>query len=128
MKSQAAEVSRYAINGLIATAVHYGVLTANLSLLELESAGLANFIAAIFGIATSFLGSRYYVFNRTTGSIVQQMLKFSGLYGVIAALHGLLLFVWTDWHGMDYRLGFLLATVMQVSLSYLGNKLLVFKA
>lgn len=128
MKQQAAEVSRYVINGLVATAVHYGVLTVNLELLQFKSAGLANFVAATFGIATSFLGSRYYVFNRTTESILQQALKFSGLYGAIAALHGLLLFAWTDWHGLDYRFGFLFATGIQVSLSYIGNKFLVFKA
>lgn len=128
MKSQAAEISRYAINGIIATVVHYGVLTANLGFLEFKSAGLANFVAAIFGIITSFLGSRYYVFSRTEESIVQQAVKFSGLYGAIAVLHGLLLWLWTDWYGLDYRVGFLFATSIQMSLSYLGNKFLVFKA
>lgn len=128
MKSRAAEALRYAINGLVATAVHYGALTVNLSLLGFKSAGLANFVAAIFGIATSFLGSRYYVFNQTTESIQQQALKFSGLYGAIAALHGLFLLVWADWYDLDYRVGFIFATIIQVSLSYLGNKFLVFKA
>ncbi|NVK01962.1 MAG: GtrA family protein [Oceanospirillaceae bacterium] len=128
MKSQVLEVSRYAINGLVATVVHYSVLTVNLSLLEFESAGLANFFAAIFGITVSFLGSRYYVFNRATEGFLQQALKFSGLYGVIAVLHGLLLFIWTDRLGLDYRLGFLVATVVQILMSYFGNKFLVFKA
>jgi putative flippase GtrA len=127
MKQQAAEVSRYVINGLVATAVHYGVLTVNLELLEFKSAGLANFVAATFGIATSFLGSRYYVFNRNQDQILHQALKFSGLYGAIAVLHGVFLFLWTDWQGLDYRIGFLFATGIQVSLSYLGNKFLVFK-
>jgi putative flippase GtrA len=128
MKPQASEISRYAINGLVATAVHYGVLTVNLSHLDFNSAGLANFVAAIVGIVTSFFGSRYYVFKRTTEGIIQQAIKFSGLYGVIAVLHGLLLLFWTDWYGLDYSIGFLLATVLQVSLSYLGNKFLVFKS
>ena len=128
MKQQAAEVFRYVINGLFATAVHYIVLTVNLGLFEFKSAGLANFIAAIFGIASSFLGSRYYVFHRTVEGLLQQAMKFSGLYGVIAALHGLILYLWTDWHGLDYRIGFLFATAIQVSLSYLGNKFLVFRA
>lgn len=127
MRPQANEISRYVINGLFATAVHYGVLIVNLNILEFKSAGLANFVAAIFGVFTSFLGNRYYVFNQTTEGILQQALKFSGLYGAIAALHGLLLFVWTDWRGLDYRVGFFFATGIQVSLSYLGNKFLVFK-
>jgi len=128
MRSQAAEIIRYVINGLVATVIHYGVLTANLSLLEFKSAGLANFVAAIFGITASFLGSRYFVFNRTAENLLQQAVKFSGLYGAIAILHGLLLWVWTDWNGFDYRIGFLLITAIQVSVSYLGNRFFVFKA
>ncbi len=122
------ELFRYGINGLVATSVHFGVLTFNLQVVELPSAGLANFIAAIVGITASFLGSRYYVFHITGESLTAQAVKFSGLYGVIAVLHGLVLFIWTDVKGFDYRLGFLAATALQVFLSYLGNKYLVFKA
>ena len=46
---------------------------------------------------------------------------------MIAVFHGLVLLIWTDWYALDYRIGFLIATVVQVLLSYLGNKLLVFK-
>lgn len=127
MSAHQAEIVRYVINGVVATGVHYGVLTANLDLFGFKSAGLANLVAALFGITASFLGSRYYVFQRTTESIWRQAAKFSGLYGVIALLHGALLWMWTDWHGWDYRAGFVVATALQVSLSYMGNKLLVFK-
>lgn len=128
MRSQALEVSRYVINGFVATAVHYGVLTINIDFIEFKSAGWANFIAAIFGIVTSFLGSRYFVFKQISEDILHQALKFGSLYGVVAVLHGLFLWVWSDLQGLDYRLGFLIATGVQVSVSYLGNKYLVFKA
>jgi putative flippase GtrA len=127
MNAQTAEIIRYVINGLIATAAHYGVLTTNIVFFEFKSAGLANFVAAIFGISISFLGSRYYVFKRTTENTLLQALKFSGLYGVFAILHGVLLWIWTDQKDFDYRIGFLVATSIQVVLSYLGNKFLVFK-
>jgi putative flippase GtrA len=126
-KSHAKEIVRYIINGVVATAVHYAVLLFNLHALNFNSAGLANLVAAIFGITTSFLGSRYFVFCKVDEPITAQAIKFSGLYGVIALLHGLVLFTWTDWLGLDYRIGFLIATVLQVSLSYIGNKFLVFK-
>lgn len=128
MSAQALEIIRYGINGLAATAVHYGVLTFNLEAIEISSAGLANLIAAVFGIGASFLGSRYFVFATTNEPILKQAIKFSGLYGAIALLHGLVLLIWTDWYGLDYRLGFLIATVIQILLSYLGNKFLVFRA
>lgn len=126
MNIHSKELMRYVINGLAATLVHYGVLTFNLHVLSMSSAGAANLFAAVFGITASFLGSRYYVFNKIDESLLKQALKFSGLYGAIALLHGLVLLVWTDWLGFDYRQGFLIATAFQVSLSYVGNKKLVF--
>lgn len=126
MNSQATELARYVVNGLVATAVHFAVLSFSLKVWGLSSAGFANFIAAFFGIATSFVGSRYFVFQKRSESIFSQAIKFAYLYAAIAMLHGLVLYGWTDRWGYDYRLGFLLATLLQVSLSYVGNKTLVF--
>jgi putative flippase GtrA len=129
MKSliQNKEIIRYVINGLVATAVHYGILNFNLIILEIESAGIANFIAAIFGICVSFIGSRYYVYQNHTNSLKSQITKFLSLYGFIATLHGITLFIWHDVYALNYHLGFIIATFLQVSLSYIGNKTLVFK-
>ena len=123
----AAEIARYVLNGLLATAVHYGVLTLNLQYVEMPSAGLANLFAAVFGISCSFLGNRYFVFRKHEGSLFGQARSFLLLYGLIACLHGLVLFSWTDVCGFDYRSGFVIATALQVLLSYMGNKQLVFK-
>ena len=120
------QVARYAINGLAATAVHFVVLQINLKLFGITSAGLANFMAAFFGIAVSFTGSRLYVFHDHQQPVLQQASKFGLLYALIACLHGLMLYMWADLQGWDYRVGFLLATMLQVSLSYWGNKYLVF--
>lgn len=121
------EIVRYILNGLVATALHYVVLGVNLQFFEMRSAGLANMVAAVFGISCSFLGSRYFVFREHEGGLLQQARSFLLLYAFIALLHGIVLLVWTDIYGLDYRLGFLMATLMQVSMTYLGNKHLVFK-
>jgi len=118
---------RYVLNGLIATAVHYSVLLFNVEVLLLSSVGIANFIAALFGITTSFLGSRYFVFQSNSDAIVIQAIKFSTLYGAIALLHGFFLLVWSDNLLLGYREGFLLATSLQISIGYMGSKYLVFK-
>jgi putative flippase GtrA len=118
---------RYIINGLVATAVHFLVLTFNLKVLEWNSAGVANLIAAVFGISVSFLGSRYYVFNGSLDPLVKQLYRFMLLYAAIAILHGLLMYVWVDLYLQNYMIGFVIATVMQVACSYIGNKVLVFK-
>ena len=121
------QVVRYIINGLGATAVHYAVLSFNLKVLGIPSAGLANLCAATAGISASFLGSRYFVFRSRNEAIVRQAAKFGLLYAAIAVLHGLVLYLWSDIGRLDYRMGFLLATALQVMLSYWGNKKLVFK-
>lgn len=119
---------RHIVNGIFATAVHFGVLSFNLLVLEMESAGLANMIAAVVGAATSFVGSRYFVFRAAAnGSPLRQALSFAILYAVIAILHGAILYAWTDVNGLDYRLGFVLATGVQVFISYLGNMAWVFR-
>jgi putative flippase GtrA len=118
---------RYIVNGLVATAVHFLVLTFNLKVLEWNSAGVANLIAAVFGIAVSFLGSRYYVFNGSLEPLVKQLYRFILLYAAIAILHGLLMYVWVDLYLQNYMIGFVIATFMQVACSYVGNKVLVFK-
>jgi hypothetical protein len=53
--------------------------------------------------------------------------RFGLLYASIALLHGLVLWWWTDVNRLDFRIGFLLATGLQVVLSFWGNKVLVFR-
>lgn len=120
------QLVRYVINGLIATAVHYAVLRTGLQVVHLPSAGLANFIAALFGITVSFAGSRWFVFRQTREPILRQAGKFVTLYAAIAVMHAILLFVWTDLWRLDYNLGFAIAIVIQVIGSYFGNRYLVF--
>ncbi|SEA73702.1 GtrA family protein [Variovorax sp. YR216] len=126
--SRVAEIARFLVNGLAAAAVHYLVLTINLKLLGIPSAGVANFIAAWFGITASFLGNRYFVFRQRNAPWRSQVGRFLAVYLPIACLHGLMLFAWTDVFHFNYTVGFLIATTIQTVLSYLGNKLLVFSA
>ena len=128
MSATRQESIRFIINGIAATLVHYCVLTANIELFDIPSAGISNFIAAAVGILVSFLGSRYYVFKKTDQPIQNQALKFGTLYFSISILHASILFIWSDYYGFDYRIGFVLATFVQVTFSYLGNKFLVFKS
>jgi len=118
---------KYLINGLVATAVHFLVLTFNLKVLGWSSAGIANLVAAVFGICTSFLGSRYFVFQGSVGPLLKQIYRFIFLYAAIALLHGALMYVWADHYGLNYIAGFVVATGMQVLCSYGGNKRMVFK-
>ncbi|WCE05188.1 GtrA family protein [Pseudoxanthomonas sp. JBR18] len=121
------QLTRYLINGLVATVVHYSTLRFNLEVLQMRSAGIANALAALFGIAVSFVGSRYYVFRAAEKALVRQGTLFLSFYGLIALVHGLILYIWTDRAGLNYTAGFLVATVMQVCFSFVVNKFMVFK-
>ena len=121
-------VGRYVLNGLAATAVHFAVLSFNLHVLGMASAGLASFIAAFVGIAASFVGSRHFVFRAAAGRLLPQLTSFAVLYALLAIAHGLILYLWTDRAGLDYRVGFIVATGFQFAVSYIGNKTMVFKS
>jgi len=118
---------RYLINGLAATGVHFLVLTFNLKVLGWGSAGIANMVAAVFGIGVSFIGSRYFVFQGSVEPLLKQIYRFIFLYAAIALLHGALMYLWADHYGLNYIAGFVVATGMQVLCSYWGNKRMVFK-
>ena len=120
------QVLRYILNGLIATIVHYGVLQINIHYFYFTSAAIANMIAAIFGIVASFIGARYYVFLSNCQPIYKQFKKFFAFYIFTTLMHGLLIFIWTDVQNLDYRVGFILATIIQFIISYWGNKLYIF--
>lgn len=123
----AEQVVRFGINGLVAAAVHFALLYFNLHVVGLRSAGLANLLAAVGGVTTSFFGSRYFVFRAPEQALMTQAARFGALYAAIALLHGAILLLWTDVGHHDYRVGFLLATGLQAVLSYTGNRFLVFR-
>jgi putative flippase GtrA len=91
------------------------------------SAGVANFVAAVFGITASFFGSRHFVFPGARESVWHQLARFWLLYAVLALMQAAVLFVWSDWAGLDYRVGFLIGTFLQMICSYFGGKHWVFK-
>jgi putative flippase GtrA len=118
---------RYILNGIVATCVHYTVLSLCLKVFHLPSAGIANFIAAATGISVSFLGSRYFVFPGTSESVWHQLARFGLLYATLALMQGAVMFAWADVAGLDYRAGFVLGTFLQMVCSYFGGKHWVFK-
>ena len=122
------ELFRYVVNGLIATAANYSAMAFFIDFLSKGNAWLASILACAVGITVSFLGSRYFVFNSSSkGEVIPQIGRFICVYASAAALYGLVLYFWTDCLGYPWQIGFLLATGLQVCISYLANKFFVFK-
>jgi putative flippase GtrA len=102
------------------------MLVFSIEFLQIKSAGVANMAASVVGISVSFTGNRYFVFKNIQEGFISQAARFSVLYVAIAVLHSTILFFWSDVYGFDYKSGFLIATLFQFLISYLGNKTLVF--
>lgn len=121
------DVVRYIVNGLVATGVNYAVLSALVALFPEGFVWLASAAACTVGITVSFLGSRWFVFPGGRDRAAVQLGKFLGVYAAAAFLHAGVLFLWADTMGWNWRIGFLLATALQVAISYSANKWFVFK-
>jgi len=117
---------RFVANGLFATAVHYAVLTALIEVAHLKYAGVANGIAAIFGITASYLGNKILVFRSKT-THARTLPRFLLVYLLVALLHAGVLAVWTDYAKLPYTVGFLIATAGSLLLTYAFNRAFVFK-
>jgi len=121
------QLTRFFLNGLLASGVHYLVLFLSINVFHLESAGMANLFSALFGTITSFFGNRYFVFSAQKYNIWRQFRKFSFFYGILILVQGFILLVWTDIYGFQYQTGFVIGVVIQTFLSYFLNKFLVFR-
>ncbi|MYF86754.1 MAG: GtrA family protein, partial [Rhodospirillaceae bacterium] len=61
MREEAGRVLRFVLNGLFATAVHYAVLAGLVEGAGMASAAIANALAAVCGVAVSYIGNRSFV-------------------------------------------------------------------
>lgn len=121
-----ATVMRFAVVGVVATAVHYATLLALLHIVGVPSAGLANGLASVVGIATSYLGNRIHTF-RSAASHAVTLPRFLVLYWGVAALHAAGLALWADLMGWSVHIGFMLVTGLCVGLTFIGNRRFVFE-
>ena len=119
---------RYALIGGIATLCHFAVLYIAIEKLGIKPVGVANAVAAIIGSFVAFLGNRYFTFRATAHSMRSQLVKFIALYATGAVWHGASMYLWSDVWSLDYRVGFILVTVLQVTGIYFGNRFFVFRA
>jgi putative flippase GtrA len=126
-RAPALRVMRYALNGLLATGVHYLTLTVMIGPLGVRPVGLANLMAAIIGIAASFVGNRRFVFKAVESPVKRQAVHFAVLYAILAVIHSACMYLWCDILNRDYQTGFLLATGLQFLFSYIFNSRVVFR-
>ncbi len=126
MREETGRILRFMLNGLVATAVHYAVLVGLVEGVGMASAAFANVLAAICGTAISYAGNRNFVM-RSRASHYRAGPRFLAGYAVVISLHGGAMALWADIGGLDYQVGFLLFTGLAAMLTYLLNRLFVFR-
>ena len=119
-------ILRFVANGLFATMVNYAALVTLLEYVGMRSTGVAAMISALVGIAASFTGNRLFVF-RSAEPLLPELLRFKVLYVSVAVFQALFLGAWSDYWGLNYSIGFLLVNFISLVLSYLGNRIFVFR-
>ena len=123
---------KFTINGLFATFVHYFTMLL-ISNYVIAIYSIAYGIAAIFGILTSFLGNKFFVFttsnqdNFLNNGTSKQLRSFLLLYGLIMLICSILMGVLSDLLRINYNLSFMISLSVQTLLSFFGNKNYVFK-
>jgi putative flippase GtrA len=123
---------KFIVNGLLSTVVHY-VMMLLISHYVISVYSIAYGIASIFGILTSFLGNKFFVFTNSNHNhcknigIFMQLGNFLILYGMIMLICSLLMGVLSDLLHINYNLSFIMALSLQTLLSFFGNKYYVFK-
>ncbi len=126
MADEAARLLRFVANGLVASAVHYGVLVLLVEGVGMGSVGIATGLAAVAGIGVSYLGNRHYVL-RVAAAHPTALPRFVVCYGVVIGLHSGLMAMWADWAGLGYSAGFAMITAVAASATYLLNRFYVFR-
>lgn len=132
LSSKMQEPLRFAVTGLCATAVHFSVLTAGVEWAGL-SATLANAIAFCCAVWATYFGQSRWVF-RGARPIPERRLAWrrfsrfgvSVLAGFFANI--LIMHLATQVWGVDYRIAFVICTVLIPILTFLLNKFWVFEA
>jgi len=116
---------RFAMNGLVATGVHYLVMLIAIQILHITMYSLAYAFAFFFGVTASFLGNKYFVFRRKQ-SQSYQFFKFITLYIVLLLFTSITMWAVSDYAGFHYDIGFMVAAILQFIGGYLGSRYLIF--
>lgn len=118
-------IIRFAINGLVATGVHYLAMLFAIHVLGITWYSLAYVLAFIFAVVTSFWGNKIFVFKSRQAQDFQ-FVKFVTLYLSLLLMTSLTMWLVSDYGGLHYNMGFIISVTLQFIGSYFGSRYLIF--
>ena len=120
------QVSRFAVVGVAATAVHYLVIVLLVDGLAWTGPTPATVVGSVFGIATAYLGNALFVFAAIERRHAVHAPRFVVVYLTVMAIHAGMMYLFADLLGLPYTLGFVVATGFSALTTFLANRYLVF--
>lgn len=121
------EIARFGIVGVLATLTHFVMLY-----LLVERAGLvpslANGAAFLCAVAVTWLGQSRWVFAGHGTTSPAKLLRFAVSLAVGLMANVAIMAIVTEGLGLGYRVGFLIACLVVPALSFVMNKLWVFRS
>lgn len=119
------QIARFAIVGVIATAVHYAVLIALVEIGHVRPV-IATTIGYGVGIVVSYALNRRFTFQASGAPVASSFAKFVVLYGVGAFLNGAIVAALIA-QGAPYLLAQVAATALVLFWNFLGARYIVFR-
>jgi len=120
------QVSRFAAVGVVATLVHYLVIVLLVDLLHWVGPTPATVAGSVFGIATAYFGNAHFVFEIEERRHAVYVPRFVVIYLSVMAIHAGMMYLFADRMGLQYTVGFVVATAFSAITTFLANRYLVF--
>lgn len=126
MKSRLEEIFRFGIIGTLATLTHFVFLCILVECFAMQPT-LANGAAFLCAISVTYFGQSLWVFTGHGGIGIYKLLKFSTSLFIGFTLNLLIMYLSTEFFEFGYRLGFVIACLLVPAVSFIINKLWVFR-
>ena len=121
------ELAKFAVVGVAASAAHYLLLFAGVEWLAISPV-IANGFAFLTALLVTYSGQSLWVFRAQSNHGLGQATRFSVSVAAGFLANVAIMFAATKMFGLDYRIGFLFCLATVPALSFLVNKLWVFRA
>lgn len=126
MRRRLGELFRFGIVGALATLTHFMVLVALVEHVYMQPT-LANGAAFLCAVSVTYLGQSVWVFSGHGSINLVKLLRFSVSLAIGFAVNISIMALATEILGLGYRIGFLIACLLVPMLSFIINKLWVFR-
>jgi putative flippase GtrA len=127
MHQLAAQSSRFIIVGITATLVHYLIIVLLVDMFDLMSPTPATVVGSIFGILTAYIGNYTFVFSISDSRHGHYAPRFVTTYLAVMSIHAGMMFLFVDILSLRYEYGFVVATFLSATTTFLANRFLVFR-